>query len=50
MNDETRKTPDRNKLHFKLLGLHFCKRYRNIVRYDPEFCGSCPFNGLRDEC
>jgi hypothetical protein len=29
------------------LGLHFCKRYQNLVRYDPEFCGACPFNGLR---
>ncbi len=29
------------------VGLHFCRRYRNVVRYNPEFCGKCPFNGLR---
>jgi hypothetical protein len=29
------------------LGLHFCRRYQNLVRYNPEFCGACPFNGLR---
>jgi len=29
------------------LGLHFCRRYGNLVRYNPEFCGRCPFNGLR---
>jgi hypothetical protein len=29
------------------LGLHFCRHYQNLVRYDPEFCGACPFNGLR---
>ena len=29
------------------LGLHFCGRYRNLVRFDPEFCGSCPFNGMK---
>jgi len=49
VNDETRKTPGRDKPEFKRLGLHFCKRYRNLVRYDPDFCGACPFNGLRDE-
>jgi len=20
---------------------------RNLVRFDPEFCGSCPFNGMK---
>jgi len=30
------------------IGLHFCKLYRNLVKYNPEFCDSCPFNGLRD--
>ncbi|MGD2142591.1 MAG: hypothetical protein PVH79_03820 [Candidatus Bathyarchaeota archaeon] len=29
------------------VGLHFCSRYNNIVRYDPELCGSCPYNGLK---
>lgn len=30
------------------VGLHVCKRYRNLVKYNPEFCGNCPFNGLKD--
>ena len=29
------------------IGLHFCGHYRNLVKYNPEFCGSCPNNGLR---
>jgi hypothetical protein len=28
-------------------GLHFCRHYKNLVRYNPEFCGKCPHNGLR---
>jgi hypothetical protein len=28
-------------------GLHFCSHYKNLVRYNPEFCGKCPHNGLR---
>lgn len=31
----------------KLTGLHFCRRYMNLVRYDPEVCRACPFNGIR---
>lgn len=27
-------------------GLHFCKRFKNLVKFNPEFCGKCPFNGL----
>lgn len=29
------------------VGLHYCSRYRNLVKYNPEFCGKCPHNGLR---
>ena len=29
-------------------GLHFCGHYKNLVRYNAEFCARCPFNGLRD--
>ena len=29
-------------------GLHLCKRYRNLVRYDPELCGRCPFRGFEE--
>ncbi len=29
------------------LGLHFCRHYQNLVKYNPEFCGKCPHNGLR---
>jgi len=29
----------------KLLGgLHYCRRYGNIVRFDEELCGKCPYN------
>lgn len=36
--------------HDKLIrfGLHFCRRYKNLVRFDPDFCARCPFNGLRN--
>ena len=30
-------------------GLHFCRYYENLVRFDPEFCGKCPHNGLRPQ-
>ena len=30
------------------IGLHFCSYYKNLVRYNAEFCARCPFNGLRD--
>lgn len=30
------------------VGLHICKRYKNLVKYNPEFCANCPFNGLKD--
>jgi hypothetical protein len=29
----------------KETGLHFCKNYQNLVRYIPELCGKCRFNG-----
>ncbi|MBS7619134.1 hypothetical protein KEJ21_00590 [Candidatus Bathyarchaeota archaeon] len=32
---------------FKLRGLHYCRRYMNLVRYDAELCGICPFNGVQ---
>jgi hypothetical protein len=25
------------------VGLHFCRNYQNVVRYNPELCGKCPF-------
>jgi hypothetical protein len=28
-------------------GLHFCKNYKNLVKYNPELCGHCPYNGLK---
>lgn len=30
-------------------GLHFCRYYENLVRFDPEFCDKCPHNGLRPQ-
>lgn len=38
---------DAERESLKGLGLHFCAHYRNLVRFDPIFCGSCPFNGLK---
>ena len=34
---------DEKKLQSK--GLHFCKNYQNLVRYSPELCGKCKYNG-----
>jgi len=28
-------------------GLHYCSNYRNLVRFNPEFCAYCPHNGLK---
>lgn len=28
-------------------GLHYCSQYNNLVRFNPEFCGKCPYNGLK---
>jgi hypothetical protein len=28
-------------------GLHFCNRYNNLVRYNPDLCGKCEHNGFR---
>ena len=39
--EKTRKLPS--------LGLHFCRYYENLVRFDQEFCGKCPHNGLRPQ-
>lgn len=47
MNGETR-GDDGRRDRLNSVGLHFCKLYKNLVRYNPEFCGRCPFNGLRD--
>lgn len=30
------------------IDLRFGRRYVNLVRFDPEFCGRYPFNGLRE--
>ena len=29
------------------VGLHFCKHYNNVVKYNPELCEKCPSNGLK---
>ncbi len=28
-------------------GLHFCRKYDNLVRYNPELCGDCEYNDFR---
>ena len=47
VNGELEESRDRQK-RLVGVGLHFCKRYKNLVRYNAEFCARCPFNGLRD--
>lgn len=27
-------------------GLHYCDQYNNLVRFNPDFCEGCPYNGL----
>ena len=27
-------------------GLHHCRYYDNLVKYNPTFCGKCPHNGF----
>jgi len=39
---------DERRGRLNRVGLHLCKRYKNLVRFNPVFCGRCPFNGLRD--
>ena len=28
-------------------GLHHCRYYDNLVKYNPNLCGKCPHYGLR---
>ncbi len=28
-------------------GLHHCRYYDNLVKYNPNLCGKCPHNGFR---
>ena len=28
-------------------GLHHCRYYDNLVKYNPSLCGKCPHNGFR---
>ena len=28
-------------------GLHHCRYYDNLVKYNPRLCGKCPHNGFR---
>lgn len=44
MDDEERRE---KALRLIKSGLHFCNRYDNLVRYNPELCGNCEHNGFR---
>jgi hypothetical protein len=35
------------KRRVKQVGLHYCRQYGNLVRFNPKFCGSCPYNGMK---
>ena len=39
MTDDGSKKPKR--------GLHHCRYYDNLVKYNPSLCGKCPHNGFR---
>lgn len=44
MGDEERRE---KALRLIKSGLHFCNRYDNLVRYNPELCGNCEHNGFK---
>lgn len=35
---------EKKRKRLKNLGLHYCKYYKNIVRYNDKFCRECPHN------
>jgi hypothetical protein len=35
------------KRRVRQVGLHYCRHYRNLVRFNPNFCGPCPYNGMK---
>lgn len=39
---------DEKRRRLLRVGLHFCRNYGNLVRYDPDLCDGCPHNGLGD--
>ncbi|MBL7168937.1 hypothetical protein ISS40_09695 [Candidatus Bathyarchaeota archaeon] len=39
------KTDDGSKMPPR--GLHHCRYYDNLVRYNPNLCGKCSHNGFR---
>jgi regulator of replication initiation timing len=47
--EEAMRDEERREKALRLIksGLHFCNRYNNLVRYNPEFCGNCEHNGFR---
>jgi len=42
-----REDADEKRERLRQEGLHYCSHYRNLVRWNPEFCGKCPHNGLK---
>jgi hypothetical protein len=36
-----RELTEEKKRMLKSMGLHYCKYYNNIVRFNPSFCGKC---------
>jgi hypothetical protein len=38
-----RKLTEEKKRALKSMGLHYCRYYRNIVRFNPDFCGKCRY-------
>lgn len=40
----TKMLPSEKIIKLKKIGLHYCKHYKNIVKYNPEFCDECIYN------
>ncbi len=36
-----RELTEEKKQALKSMGLHYCRHYDNIVRFNPTFCGKC---------
>ncbi|MCD6263264.1 hypothetical protein J7L60_02480 [Candidatus Bathyarchaeota archaeon] len=47
MSGETCEKDHAQSKLLRSLRLHYCRRYRNLVRFNEETCGRCPFSGRR---
>lgn len=38
---------DEKQRKLRQMGLHYCSYYKNLVRWNHDFCSRCPHNGRR---